>query len=276
MKTRHNLIFAAAFLAALVAKGQITPLKTSTGAPGVAIISPNGGEMYAPGTKTLTWKTKNLPKNAITTICISDERTYEWDTRCYQHGDPIQFASLLSVNDSESVFEYTFVIPESFDSTLPAYFKGIYGGKHYKMFVNVQDPSGKIVYDKSDSNFTITKKDVAVHILNYKGMVYKVEKEKVTVRAEWGNGIRTYDILNFTDPDGHLVSAFFEQRINARTNGIEYYEIPLPLPNPYEWLYNDKQIVGESNFKFTWINGKTGTTRYCEYNCDKEKWKPVK
>ena len=127
------------------------------------MISPNGGESYASGDKiTIKWKTNNIKQNPDTLVAVMDDRIADWQTLSLFGSSPaLNYAKLISSNGSENVYEYSFIAPPTFNSTLPKHYQNIYGGNHYKILVNVLiggqagTSTQQIVEDYSDNNFSI-------------------------------------------------------------------------------------------------------------------------
>jgi len=144
---------------------KVTAITSTNGQPSVTVLSPNGGETYKEGDEVkFRWKTTGVSKTVNTLVAIMDERTPGWQTRSEFGGDnPLKYAKLISSNNNENIYEYTFKVPASFDATLPSQYKGIYGGNHYKMLVSIWyagdlgTSSAKIIEDYSDNNFAFNK-----------------------------------------------------------------------------------------------------------------------
>ena len=57
-----------------------------------------------------------------------DDRTPGWQTASLFGSAPaLKYADLISSNGTENVYEYQYVIPSTFDDSLPEQYKGIYG-----------------------------------------------------------------------------------------------------------------------------------------------------
>ncbi len=129
--------------------------------PSVTMMSPNGGETYQAGQQiTAKWKTCNLPYNPATQLAVMDDRIPNWQTLSLFGSVPaLNFATLVSSSGNEYVYQYSFVAPSSFNSSLPAQYQNVYGGLHYKIVANVAlnfgTPGQQIYEDLSDNLFTI-------------------------------------------------------------------------------------------------------------------------
>jgi hypothetical protein len=129
----------------------------------IAILSPNGGESYSVGQEVVVrWKTIGLPQNVDTLLDIQDDRIPGWQTRSFFGSVPaLNYSKLISSNGSENIYEYRFTVPSNFNDSLPAQYKNIFGGQHYKIDVNalVSGTAGtasqRIVEDRSDVAFTL-------------------------------------------------------------------------------------------------------------------------
>jgi len=139
------------------------PSSTPTTQPSVTILTPNGGESYAVGQPvSVRWKTNNLPQNASSLLYIADDRTPGWQTESFFGSSPVlRYAKLVSSNGTENVYEYTFTVPQNFNSSLPSQYQNIFGGNHYKMNITVMvsgeagTASQKVVNDVSDGTFSL-------------------------------------------------------------------------------------------------------------------------
>src|SRR5690606_9370510 len=122
--------------------------------PWIEVISPNGGEVYRAGdTLSIRWTTCNHPFNIDTLVALMDDRIPDWQTVSLFGSVPaLNHATLVSSQGNQHTYEYSFVIPETFNGTLPPQYQNIYGGLHYKINVVIGGPQQE---DWSDDLFTI-------------------------------------------------------------------------------------------------------------------------
>lgn len=165
----------------------VTPPVTN---PSVIVLTPNGGENYKPGDKiTIRWKTNNLPYNPGTQVDIMDDRIKDWSTASLFGTVPaLDYAKLVSSKGGEYVYEYTFIVPQNFNGSLPSQYQGIFGGQHYKFQITISNKEKDGTYkwtadDLSDTNFNIqTTSARSITVVSPNGGENYVPGQQVTVK----------------------------------------------------------------------------------------------
>jgi hypothetical protein len=141
----------------------------SSNDPCLEIISPNNGEAYNVGDIVkIKWKTKNIRKDADTLLAIMDDRIPGWQANSLFGSSPaLEYTEMTELSKDEYLYEYTFTVPENFNTSLPDKYQDVYGGKHYdaEVYVTFSGKSGtksqKTIMDKSDKLFTINTKSAS-------------------------------------------------------------------------------------------------------------------
>jgi len=131
--------------------------------PSITVVSPNGGEQWQVGQQVkIRWKTTGLDQNISTLLAIMDDRIPNWQALSLFGSSPVlNYATLVSSVGGVNTYEYNFIVPENFNSSLPQQYQNIYYGNHYKIQVIVLTggaggtSSQQTLTDWSDNSFGI-------------------------------------------------------------------------------------------------------------------------
>lgn len=206
--------------------------------PTIEMLSPNGGEKYEVGDRvSVRWKTYGLPQNVDSQLSLMDDRIPGWQTRSFFGSAPVlNYATLVSSNGSENIYEYNFVVPSNFNSTLPEHYRNIFGGKHYKInVVAVFNPQGKtlserVITDYSNNSFALGSESSLQPLLN---VVTPNGGESYTQGSSYNTGDylpHRITVKNVTS-NGNT-SIYMKSTDGSQKKFISGARWELPLPNP--------------------------------------------
>jgi hypothetical protein len=128
--------------------------------PGVNVVYPNGLEIFSPGQQVnIRIRTCKLGANPKAQIDITDARVSSQSAQSLFGLAPIlNYATLVSSNGSEKIYQYTWTIPYGFNFLPPN--QGLFGGQVYKVVAmvenNVTTGANRIFRDSTDGLFNIT------------------------------------------------------------------------------------------------------------------------
>ena len=183
-----------------------------------------------------------MPYNPGTQVDIMDDRITGWSTASLFGTVPaLDYAKLVSSSGNEYTYEYTFIIPQNFNGSLPAQYKGIFGGLHYKVNIlvsNKDQQNGayqRTTDDLSDTFFNIQETSTrSITVLSPNGGENYTSGQQITIK--WtSKGIPSND-NNF-----HLVvsKAYTTERLylmghndvtsKTTNDGIETVTLPQSL-----------------------------------------------
>jgi hypothetical protein len=205
-------------------------------APSIKVITPNGGESYNISQQLkITWKTTNLPVNSNMQVSLIDDRTPGWQIGYFSAGNApvLNFAKLISSNGVENTYEYSRTIPHDFDESLPAQYKGIFGGNHYTVELRAELPGStggsNLIEDGSDKSFSITPTvttnfAVLTNTINGSNLTGEYLNGSGSTKTwfEWGTGGSTKLDSKTAPVVLTAINSQFSESI-ALTNGTSYY-----------------------------------------------------
>ena len=174
--------------------------------PSITVLSPNGGETWKVGQKVaIRWQTKGIPQNPQTQLDIMDDRISGWIASSLFGSVPaLDYATLISSNGDENIYEYSFIVPQNFNSSLPSQYQNVYGGNHYTVNVTIVlsgqagTPSQRTKNDSSDAPFSIVS---SVSLTNKPPVITAVGGPTTLQVNETGTWV-----VKAYDPDGTYLS----------------------------------------------------------------------
>ncbi len=235
----------------------------TTGIPSINILTPNGQEVYYTGeTVSVRWKAINLPYNVPTQLSIMDDRTPGWQTRSFFGSSPaLNDATLVSSTGNEQVYEYKFVVPQNFNTSLPAQYQNIFGGAHYKMYVNALyggvggTASQRIVEDMSDLSFTLNTApalNASIRILSPNGDIY-YPNNSYPIRWTASSSISALRFATYLA--GTAKTGYFSQGIPASQGTTNFTTGPSPVIGNHileiEGLDSNNNVIARATSSFS-------------------------
>lgn len=108
-------------------------------APAVTVLSPDGADSFRAGDQIkIQWKTEGIARNPMTQVDIMDDRIDDYIAKSLFGTVPaLNHARIIASSGDTYTYEYIFIVPDSFDSSLPSRYQGIYGGDHYHARVTI-------------------------------------------------------------------------------------------------------------------------------------------